>query len=119
MNSYSQELRDRAIKLFLTGNYNKKALAELLSVDYKTLRSWITLYETTGYCKFLQSEKVGRKRLFNDKAAILAYLEQHPDADGKELRNALAPEVVQSCFYNTLNRLGITYKKRGKVQKTL
>jgi hypothetical protein len=49
----------------------------------------------------------------------LAYLEQHPDADGKELRNALAPEVAQSCFYNTLNRLGITYKKRGKVQKTL
>ncbi len=67
------------------------------------------------YCKFPQSEKVGRKRLFNDKAGILAYLKLHPDADSKELRNALAPHVVQSCFYNTLNRLGITYKKRGKV----
>jgi hypothetical protein len=64
-----------------------------LSVDYKTLRNWITIYETTGYCKFLQPEKVGRKRLFNDKAAILTYLELHPDADGKELRNALAPHV--------------------------
>ena len=115
MNSYSQDLRDRAIKLYLTGNYTKKSLSELLSVDYKTLRSWITLYETTGYCKFPQSEKVGRKRLFNDKAAILTYLELYPDADGKELRNALAPHVAQSCFYNTLNSLGITYKKRGKV----
>lgn len=52
MNAYSQDLRDRAIKLYLTGNYTKKSLSELLSVDYKTLRSWITLYETTGYCKF-------------------------------------------------------------------
>ena len=115
MNSYSQDLRERVIKLYLTGNYTQKSLSELLSVDYKTLRSRIIRYETTGCCKFPQSEKVGRKRPFNDKAAILSYLELHPDADGKELRNVLAPQVAQSCFYNTLNRLGVTYKKRGKV----
>ena len=46
---------------------------------------------------------------------ILYYLKSHPDANGKELRNALAPHVAQSCFYNTLNRLDITYKKRNKI----
>lgn len=90
-------------------------MSKLLSVDYKTLRSRIIRYETTGYCKFPQPEKVGRKRLFNDNAAILTYLELHPDADGKELRNVLAPHIAQSCFYNMLSRLGVTYKKRGKV----
>lgn len=115
MHAYSQDLRDRAIKLYLTGAYTKKSLSELLSVGYKTLRKWITIYETTGACKLIKSDSVGRKRLFNDKDAILDYLGLHPDADGKELRTALAPYVTQSCFYNTLNRLDITYKKRGKV----
>ena len=119
MNSYSQDLRERAVKLYITGDYTKKSLSDLLSVGYKTLRGWIALYETTGSCKFAQSNKVGRKRLYEDKDAILAYLTLNPDADGKELRNALAPHVAQSCFYKTLNRLGITYKKRGKIPKTL
>ncbi len=69
----------------------------------------------TGSCKLIKFDTVSRKRLFNDKDAILDYLKLHPDADGKELRNALAPYVTQSCFYNTLNRLDITYKKRGTV----
>ena len=115
MNAYSQDLRDRAIKLYLTGNYTKKALSDLLLIGYKTLRKWITIYETTGNCNLVKPKRVGRKRLFNDKEAILDYLKSHPDADGKELRNALAPHVAQSCFYNTLNRLDITYKKRNKI----
>ena len=119
MNSYSQDLRERAVKLYITGDYTKKSLSDLLSVGYKTLRGWIALYETTGSCKFTQYNKVGRKRLYEDKDEILSYLKLNPDANGKELRNALAPHVAQSCFYNTLNRLGITYKKRGKIQKTL
>ena len=59
MNAYSQDLRDSAIKLYLTGNYTKKSLLELFSVDYNTL----------------------------------------------------------CCFYNTLNRLRVTYKKEVKYKK--
>ncbi len=66
-----------------------------------------------GICKLAKPEHEGRKRLFDDKKAILFYL------DGKQLRNAVDPHVTQSCFYITLKRLGITYKKRGQVQKTL
>ena len=119
MNSYSQDLRERAVKLYITGDYSKKSLSELLSVSYKTLGGQIALYETTGSCKIAQSNKVGRKSLYEDKDAILAYLKLNLDSDGKELRNALAPHFAQSCFYKTLNRLGIKYKKRGKIPKTL
>ena len=38
MNSYSQDLRERAVKLYITGDYTKKSLSDLLSVGYKTLR---------------------------------------------------------------------------------
>ncbi|TXJ02183.1 MAG: hypothetical protein E6Q32_03070 [Neisseriales bacterium] len=92
-------------------------MSEFLSAGYKTLRKWITIYETTGSCKLIKSDLVGRKRLFDNKDAILDYLKLHPDSDGKELRNALAPHVTQSCFYNTLNQLDITYKKEVKYKK--
>lgn len=59
----------------------------------------------------LKPEHEGRRSIFSDKQAILDYLQNHPDADGIELRNKLAPHVSQGCFYNTLNRMGITYKK--------
>ena len=38
MNGYSQDLRDRAITLYQTGNYSKKDLAELLFNSIKTLK---------------------------------------------------------------------------------
>ncbi len=78
---------------------------------------WCHEYEIKGIYKLAKPEHEGRKRLFDDKKAILSYLELYPDADGKQLRNVLAPHVTQSYFYITLKRLGITYKKRGQVQK--
>ncbi len=52
-------------------------------------------------CKLTKPQHEGRKRLFDDKKAILSYLELYPNAYGKQLRNALAPHVTQSCFLIT------------------
>ena len=32
---------NNAMELYVTGNYNKKELAELLSLGYATIRRWI------------------------------------------------------------------------------
>ena len=56
-----------------------------------------------GYSQDLRDRAIALYQTgFNDKQAILNYLQEHPDADGIELRNKLAPHVSQSCFYNTL-----------------
>jgi hypothetical protein len=48
----------------------------------------------------------------------LAYLEAHPDdASGKEIWETLAPEISGTAFYNSLSRMGITYKKEVKYKK--
>ena len=115
MHGYSQDLRDKAMALYKTGSYTKKALAELLSLGYATIRRWCDRYDETGNCLIIKPVHEGRRSLFTDKQAVLDYLQAHPDADGTELRDKLAPHVSQSCFYNTLRRMGITYKKRGKL----
>ncbi len=108
-----------ASTIYKNKQHTKLELSELFSIGYATIRRWCHKYEIKGICKLTKPEHEGRKRLFDDKKAILSYLELYPDTDGKQLRNALAPHVTQSCFYITLKKLGITYKKRGQVQKTL
>lgn len=112
MHGYSQDLRDKAMELYQTGNYNKTELAKLLSLGYATIRRWCDRYDETGSCLIIKPVKEGRHIIFTDKQAVLDYLQNNPDADGIELRNQLAPHVSQSCFYNTLRRMGITYKKK-------
>ena len=50
---------------------------------------------------------------FNDKDAIMTFIEENPDANGIDIRDNVAPELPMSTFYDTLSRLQITYKKKS------
>lgn len=119
MNAYSQDLRDKAIEIFKTKNYTKLDISKLLKISYSTIKAWFKQYESTGSCEIIKSDKLGRKRKFDDKEAVLLFLKNHPDASGKEIQEVLAPHISDTAFYNSLARMGITYKKRGQIQKTL
>jgi hypothetical protein len=45
----------------------------------------------------------------------LEYLKKNPDASGKEMHEALAPNISDTAFYNSLARMNITYKKRDQI----
>lgn len=117
MRSYSKDLRDKVVAAYKSGEHNKLELSRLFSISYSTIKRWFKRLETTGSYEEYKPIEPNRKRLFDDKEAILSYLKEHPDADGIELRDNLAPHVSQSTFYNVLHRHKITYKKRGKIQK--
>ena len=85
-------------------------------MGYQTICEWVRRYKRTGDYSSKQHLVKGRQAKFTDKQAILDYIAKNPDADGIEIRNALAPELPMSTFYDTLHRLEITYKKRAKIQ---
>lgn len=119
MKAYSKDLRDKVVAAYKSGEHNKSELSKLFSISYATIKRWFQRLEATGSYEEFKPTEPKRKILFDDKEAILLYLKEHPDADGIELRNNLAPHVSQSTFYNVLHRHKITYKKRGKVQKKM
>jgi hypothetical protein len=43
---------------------------------------------------------------------VLEFLKQNPDSQGIDIRDRLALEIPMSTFYDTLRRMGITYKKK-------
>lgn len=111
MNVYSQDLRNKIIALYKTGHYSRVEIANMLSMCYATVCTWITQYEATGSCDIARPIREGRKRKFDNKSLVLAYINEHPNASGKRIRAALAPDVSTSSFYDSLKRMGIIYKK--------
>lgn len=115
MKAYSQDLRDRVILLYKTGQYTKTLLSQIFELAYQTVCSWIKRYEETNDYSSRQHLQSGRKARFTDKDKILEFLANNPDSQGIEIRDGVAPELPMSTFYDTLYRLDITYKKRAKV----
>lgn len=112
MKAYSQDLRDKVINAHKSGITVKNKLAKLFGICRDTVRDWINRYETTGDYSSKQGVGCGREQRFTDKQKILNYLTSNPDANGIEIRDALAPELPMSTFYDTMSRFGTTYKKR-------
>ena len=116
MKAYSQDLRDRAIDLYENENYSRSKISKLLKIGYQTICEWVRRYKKTGDYSSKQHLVEGRKAQFTNKEVIIDYTNTNPDADGIEIRDAVAPELPMSTFYDTLRRLKITYKKRAKIQ---
>ena len=116
MKAYSQDLRDRAIDLYENENYSRSKISKLLKIGYQTICEWVRRYKKTGDYSSKQHLVEGRKAQFTNKEVIIDYINTNPDANGVEIRDAVAPKLPMSTFYDTLRRLKITYKKRAKIQ---
>jgi len=111
MPSYSQDFRDIVINKYQAG-FTEIELSDFFDIDKRTVVSWIKLYNITGDYSSKQGVGCGRVASFTDKALIEKYLFEHPDASALDIKEALAPDIPRSTFYDCLNRLGFSFKKR-------
>jgi transposase len=116
MRAYSEDLRDRVISKYKTGKYKIIELAKLFNIERHTISSWIRRYKETGDYSSKQHYQTGKVIKFNDRNKVLEYLSINPNADGKTIKNNVAPGLAMSTFYDALSRMKITYKKRTKLQ---
>jgi transposase len=115
MKAYSQDLRDRVIELYKTKKYTKTELTKIFKLSYQTVFEWIKRYKESNDYSSKQHIQQGRKARFTDKKRVLEFLAQNPDSQGIDIRDMVAPDIPMSTFYDTLRRMGITYKKRAKI----
>jgi len=88
----------------VTINYNQVVTFHIITQ--------VAQYNNTGSCEIIKPKRIGRLRAFDDKELVLAYLKKNPDASGKEMQEALAPNISDTAFYNSLARMNISYKKK-------
>lgn len=114
MRAYSQDLRDKVINKYKEGTMTMTEISKLFGICYESIRDWVRRYRRDGDYSSKQGFGCGRVVRFTDKDKILEYLKLHPDANGIEVRDAVAPDLPMSTFYDTLARLEITYKKKSR-----
>lgn len=112
MKAYSQDLRDRIIELYKTKKYTKTELTKIFKLTYQTVFEWIKRYKESNNYSSKQHIQQGCKARFTDKKRGLEFLVQNPDSQGIDIRDAVAPDIPMSTFYDTLRKMGITYKKK-------
>ena len=116
MRAYSQDLRDRVISHYKTGQYKIVGLAKLFHIGRQTISAWISRYKENGDYSSRQHIQKGRAIKFNDRDKVLKHLSENQNSDGKTIRDSVAPGLAMSTFYDSLSRMKITYKKRAKIQ---
>ena len=115
MKAYSQDLRNKVIQSYYEDAKTVSDLSVLFRIGVNTIKDWIHRYETTGNYTSKQGVGCGRVCKYSDKNKILQYIKENPDANGIEIRDAVAPDLHMNTFYDTLHRMQITYKKRAKI----
>lgn len=110
--AYSQDLRNKVIEMY-KNNQTRLAISQVFKIRYETICEWISRYNKTGLCDLKRDSKLGRRRNFDDKESVLACIEANPDISGKEIKEKLAPNISKACFYNSLKRMGLSYKKKN------
>lgn len=113
MRAYSQDLRDKVINKYKEGTMTMMAISNLFGICYESVRDWVKRYTENGNYTSKQGVGCGKAVRFTDKNKILEYLKSNPDANGIEIRDAVAPDLPMSTFYDTLARFNITYKKKN------
>ena len=113
MRAYSQDLREKVINKYKEETTTMMAISKLFGICYESIRDWVKRYKKDGDYSSKQGVGCRRAVRFTDKNKILEYLRSNPDASSIELRDAVAPDLPMSTFYDTLARLNITYKKKN------
>lgn len=113
MRAYSQDLRDKVIGQYKNNTMTMMAISKIFMISYQTVCDWVQRYKRDSDYSSKQGVGCGRAVRFTDEAKVLKYLEANPDANAIEIRDAVAPSLAMSTFYDTLDRFGVTYKKKN------
>lgn len=113
MKAYSQDLRDRVISTYKTGQYKITELAKLFNICRQTISTWIARYKHNGDYSSKQHIQTGQKPRFTDKEKVLEFLLTNPDSEALDIRDRVMLGLPMSTVYGTLRRMNITYKKRA------
>lgn len=114
MRAYSQDLRDKVINKYKEGTMTMIAISRSFGICYESVCDWVKRYNKNGDYSSKQGVGCGRAVRFTDKNKIVKYIKSNPDADGIKIRDAVAPNLPMSTFYDTLARFNITYKKKSQ-----
>ena len=119
MRPLSQDLRARIVSAYLSGEGSHETLAERFSVSPRVVGKLVQQYRELGTLE-PQLHRRGRKPAItgDDLEALKKHVADFPDATAEERHDALGLTCTVKTVYETLHRLGYSFKKRRLAQQS-
>ncbi len=118
MRPLSLDLRERIVAAYEAGEGSHAALGLRFSVSPRVVGKLVEQYRELGTLE-PQTHLRGRKAAIqgDDLKALKQHVKDHPDATGEERRIALNLDCTTKTIYQTLHRLGHSFKKSRRVRR--
>lgn len=115
MRPLSLDLRERIVAAYEAGEGSHATLGRRFSVSPRVVGKLMEQYRELGTLE-PQTHLRGRKAAIagDDLKALKKHVKDHPDATGDERRLALKLDCTTKTVYQTLHRLGHSFKKRRR-----
>lgn len=110
MRAYSLDLRERVLQDRDAG-ISKAEVARKYRVSTRWIFKLEKQRETTGDIAPCRSHAGPKRKLAEHTERLLQLVEEQPDATLRELRDRLGVPVSLATIWNTLQALGVTFKK--------
>lgn len=112
MRPLSLDLRERIVAAYEAGEGSHVILGRRFSVSSRVVGKLVEQYRELGTLE-PQTHLRGRKAAIigDDLKAFKKHIKDHPDATGEERRIALKLKCTTKTVYQTLHRLGHSFKK--------
>ena len=116
MRPLSLDLRARIVAAYLAGEGSHETLGERFSVSRRVVGKLVQQYRELGTLE-PQLHRRGRKPAItgDDLTALKKHVADFPDATAEERHDALGLKCTVKTVYETLHRLGYSFKKRHLV----
>lgn len=111
----SLDLRERIVSAYEAGEGSHATLGRRFSVSSRVVGKLTQQYRELGTLE-PQTHLRGRKPGItgDDLKALKKHVKDRPDATGEERRLALKLDCTTKTVYQTLHRLGLSFKKRRR-----
>ncbi|APR97745.2 hypothetical protein ASM33_06485 [Wolbachia endosymbiont of Folsomia candida] len=107
---YSEDLRERVLKVVDEKKMSMKAVSEMFSIDRKTLYWWRKRREETGSVKPAYGYQTGHRSKIKDMGSFFKFLEDNQDVTTDKVIEKFG-NMCKETAYNYLKKAGYTYKK--------
>ena len=118
MRPLSVDFRERIVAAYEANKSSHAALGRRFSVSARVVEKLVQQKRALGTLE-PQVHRRGRKPAISgdDLTALQKHIKDHPDASAEERRDALGLQCTVKTVYETLHRIGCSFKKSHHVRR--
>ncbi|WP_081696972.1 helix-turn-helix domain-containing protein [Megalodesulfovibrio gigas] len=107
----TKEVRELAVKAYLSGKGTLETVSRMFECHTSTLKRWLREYKEENRLEPRRRGHMAAAFSPQEREQLAAFLEEHPDVTLEQVREQFEKTCSLVTVHNTIRALGFSYKK--------